>query len=76
MIEMDSVILENNIEYIVLEKIEIKGITYLILSNVNDDKDIKIGKNLLENGQKYFCGIDDDEEFKMVLEAFNSKLNQ
>ena len=75
MVEMDSVVFDNGFEYLILDKLDIHGNTYLLLSNCNDVKDIKIGKSITQNGQKYFCGIEDDNEFNSVLITFNSRLN-
>lgn len=75
MVDVNSVVLDNNTEYIVLATTVIGDNVYYLLSNINDDKDIKIGKYVIEDNEKYFVGISDEEEFKNVLVSFNSKLN-
>ena len=42
-IEIDDILtLDNNKKYTVLSMVEYKEVTYLLLSNVNDNKDAKI----------------------------------
>ena len=52
--------LENNKEYFVLETLIDNNINYMLLLNLVDDKEIKIVKMILDNGEEYFVEITDD----------------
>ena len=54
--------LENNKEYFVLETLIDNNINYMLLLNLVDDKEIKIVKMILDNGEEYFVEITDDKE--------------
>ena len=63
-----DVIAFNNNEYLVLDKIEIKGNKYLYL--INNDKfinDTAIVKEKIINDLTEYTPIKDDDEFKLVL---------
>lgn len=75
MIEMECIVLDDGLEYFILENIELDGIIYVLFSNVNNEKDIKIRKVVIENEEQYYVGIDSDEEVKNVILAFNKKIN-
>ena len=49
--------LENNKEYFVLETLIDNNINYMLLLNLVDDKEIKIVKMILDNGEEYFVEI-------------------
>ena len=73
--------LENNKEYFVLETLIDNNINYMLLLNLVDDKEIKIVKMILDNGEEYFVEITDDKEltslksrFKEILEGKHDDL--
>lgn len=61
--ELEYIVLENNIEYIVLEKIQSKNCTYIYLSNPNNVKDFCIRKLVKDN----LYGLESEEEFENSL---------
>lgn len=75
MMEMKTAVLEDNKEYFVIDTIDIDGITYKLFSNIEDEKEIKIRKIIIEDNVEYISGIDNDEEIKNVILAFNKKIN-
>lgn len=75
MVDIDSIVLDNGLEYYIILNLEIDGNTYTLFSNVNDEKDIKIRKIVIENGESYYDGINDEEELKKVITLFDKKLN-
>lgn len=75
MLEFDIVTLEDNIEYVVLAKIENNGNKYVYLSQVDDDDDFCIRKEIIEDNKTYFTGLNDEDEFKLALELFGNKMN-
>lgn len=73
--------LENNKEYFIIESMDDGNATYLLLLNLVDDKEIKIVKKILENGEEYISEINDERilsslksRFKDILEGNQKKL--
>ena len=62
----------DNIEYLVLDKMELDGETYLFLSNSNDPEDIMFRK-YDKNDLDYIIPLDDEEEVIKVATAFNER---
>ena len=67
---MECIILEDNIEYEIVEKIKYQEKEYIFLSNTEDPKDFCIRKVIVENEQKFLVGLDDDKEFDLALMLF------
>lgn len=62
----------DNIEYLVLDKLELDGETYLFLSNSNDPEDIMFRK-YDKNDLDYIIPLDNEEEVIKVAAAFNER---
>ena len=62
----------DNIEYLVLDKLELDGETYLFLSNSKDPEDIMFRK-YDKNDLDYIIPLDNEEEVKKVATAFNER---
>lgn len=62
----------DNIEYLVLDKLELDGETYLFLSNSKDPEDI-IFRKYDKNDLDYIIPLDNEEEVKKVATAFNER---
>lgn len=73
MIDVNSVILENGIEYIEADELKYNNIRYVLLSNVNNVKDACIRKIVIKNNEEILCGLDSSDEFDMILEMFINK---
>ena len=70
MIDINTVVLENGIEYTEIDKLIHNDIEYVLLSNVKDVKDSCIRKILVQNDEEYVCRLDSDMEFDIVLDLF------
>lgn len=68
--------LENNKEYFVLETLIDNNINYMLLLNLVDDKEIKIVKMILDNGEEYFVEIADDKELTSLKSRFKDILDE
>ena len=68
--------LENNKEYFVLETLIDNNINYMLLLNLVDDKEIKIVKMILDNGEEYFVEIKDDKELTSLKSRFKDILEE
>ncbi len=60
-------------DYIVLDEIKIKDITYVYLVNENDENDFFINKVIIKNDEEYITGLDSEEEAKTAMQAYVEK---
>ena len=70
MIEVNTLILENGIEYTEVDKLVYNNTEYLLLSNVKNVKDSCIRKIEIENNEEMICRLDDENEFDIILDLF------
>jgi len=76
MMEINTVVLEDNIRYAVIKELEKDGNTYVYLVNMEDPEDFCIRKVKIKNEKKYLAGLDSDEEFELVMLSFAKELNE
>ena len=65
----ETIILEDNLEYIVTDKID----NYLYLNNINDYEDFCVRKEIIEDNEEYIVGLDNEEELEKALKLFEEK---
>lgn len=70
---MQSIILDDGIEYIIYDTEIIDNIEYTLFVNVNDNTDICFRKTITENDENFYTGLDDEKEFEKVLLTFTKK---
>ena len=70
---LESIILDDGIEYLIYDTETIDNTEYTLFVNINDENDICFRKTVVENGEKYFIGLDNDKEFEKVLLTFTKK---
>ena len=70
---LESIILDDGIEYLIYDTEIIDNIEYTLFVNINDENDICFRKTIVENNEKYFIGLDDEKEFEKVLLTFTKK---
>ena len=63
---MDTIILDDGIEYAIVKELEINGTLYTLFANVNDSSDICYRKTVVQDSEEYYVGLDDDKEFELV----------
>ena len=68
--ELETIILDDGIEYAVIKELKINNTLYTLFANVNDSEDICYRKTVKENGEEYYIGLDDDKEFDLVVNYF------
>ena len=71
--EVNTVILENGLEYIEVDELIYNDTKYILLSNYENIKDSCIRKIVIKDKQEYFSKINDDDEYKNVLKLFLEK---
>jgi uncharacterized protein YrzB (UPF0473 family) len=64
----------NDVEFEVITKLEIEEAEYFIVSPVDDDNEDAIALKVVkgEDGEEYFATVEDEEEFNMVNDAFET----
>ncbi|MGN1342025.1 MAG: DUF1292 domain-containing protein [Bacilli bacterium] len=68
---MDTIILDDGIEYAIIKEIKIKDITYTLFSDINNPEDICYRKTSKgEDGELYYIGLDTKKEFELVNSTF------
>lgn len=70
---MESIVLEDGIEYLIFDTEVIDETEYTLFVNINDDSDICFRKTSIENGKRFFIGLNDEQEFEKVLLVFTKK---
>ena len=70
MINCEVVILEDDVEYAIISKIEHNNETYIYLINENNVKDFCIRKLSKEEGKEFIIPLESDEEFDLALKLF------
>lgn len=73
MVEIDTVVLENGIEYTEVDDLIYNNTKYILLSNIKNVKDSCIRKISIEDNEEYLCKLDDEKEFDTVLDMFLEK---
>lgn len=68
--ELDTIILDDGIEYAIVKELEINNILYTLFANVDDSEDICYRKTIIQDGEEYYTGLDDDNEFNLVANMF------
>ena len=73
MIEVNTMILENGIEYTEVDNLIYNGVKYVLLSNIKDVKDSCIRKMSVGDNEKYVCRLENESEFDTILKMFLEK---
>ena len=71
---MDTIVLDNGIEYTIVKNEVINNILYTMFANVNDNADICFRKTITKDGEDYYIGLDDDNEYDLVVAYFAKNL--
>lgn len=71
---MEVIVLDDGIEYFIIDTIEIEGVFYTMFSNVNDETDFCFRKTIQKDGKSYYSGLENKNEFDKVLMCFGKKL--
>lgn len=68
---MDTIILDDNIEYYIIKELPIDNVIYTLFANINDNTDICFRKTSSDNeGNLFYTGLDDEREFDKVSNYF------
>ena len=75
MIDNSRVILEDQKEYYVLDRIEKDNKAYIYLVLPTDPKNFCCRKEIEEDGKTFLVGLDNEEEADLALKLFAEKHN-
>ena len=70
---MESIVLDDGIEYLIVDTKVIDNVEYTLFSNINDESDICFRKLSIQDGEEYFVGLDDEKEFEKVVLTFTKE---
>lgn len=73
MVDVNTVILENGVEYTEIDELVYNNNKYILLSNIKNVKDSCIRKLEIEDDEEYLCRLDNQKEFNEVLNLFVEK---
>ncbi|MFR1707772.1 MAG: DUF1292 domain-containing protein [Clostridium sp.] len=64
----------NDVEFEVITKLEVEDAEYFIVAPVDDKNEDAIALKVVkdENGEEYFATVEDEEEFNIVNDAFET----
>lgn len=72
---MDTIILDDNIEYYIVKELPIDNVIYTLFANINDNTDICFRKTSSDNeGNLFYTGLDDEREFDKVSNYFAKEM--
>lgn len=69
----NSVLIEDDKKYLVVDTIISDDVKYVYFMNDEDETDLFIRKEIIDNNQKYLVGLDNDEEFLKANKIFQEK---
>ena len=73
MIEVNTMVLENGIEYTEIDNLIYNNIKYVLLVNTDNAKDSCIRKISVEDNKEYVCRLKNQDEFNIILNMFLEK---
>lgn len=73
MVDNSRIVLENNKEYCVIDKIKSDNKFYVYLSNIDDPNDFVVRKEVKDNNKTFIVGLDDNDEVSVALKLFMEK---
>ena len=73
MVDNSRVVLEDGIEYIVVDKIKFGNSSFVYLFNSNNDTDICVRKEIYEDGKCILTGLSNKDEVDNALKLYIEK---
>lgn len=64
---MKTIILDDNIEYIIIKELIINKNKYTLFANINNPEEICLRKTIKENNKEYYIGLDNPKEVEDIL---------
>lgn len=67
---MDTIILDDGIEYAIIKELEINSTLYTLFANISNPNKICYRKTIVKDGEEYYVGLDNENEFNLVAINF------
>ena len=64
---MKTIILDDNIEYIIIKELIINNNKYTLFANINNPETFCLRKTIKENNKEYYIGLDNPKEVEDIL---------
>lgn len=72
---VDTIVLDDGIEYLIVKEEVINGINYTLFANINDGKDICFRKTVVDDdGENCYIGLDGEKELELVMMHFSKDI--
>lgn len=71
---MESIILDDNQEYIIIEELKYNNTKYILFNNIDDVTNFCIRKIVNENGIDYYVRLDNETEVNLILNMFKKEV--
>lgn len=72
---MDTIILDDEIEYAIIREEKINDIVYTLFASIENPEDICYRKTIIdEDGDECYVGLDDEKEFDLVAMYFAKRI--
>ena len=68
-----NVVTFDGVEYAEIHRLENKGNTYVLLSNLDNPTDFCIKKLIRKDGEPYIRGLSSEEEFNEILQLISEE---
>lgn len=72
--KLETIILDDGIEYAIIKELEINNTKYTLFANVNNSEEICYRKTIIKDNIEYYAGINDSNEFNLVANTFAKKI--
>ena len=73
MVDIETIVLENGVEYTEVDDLVYNNTRYILLSNIKNVKDSCIRKITIQDDEEYLCRLEDENEFDVILDKFLEK---
>ena len=73
MVDVNTFVLENGIEYTEVDNLVYNDMKYLLLINAKNAKDSCIRKLVFHDNKEFVSRLDNDDEFEVILDMFLEK---
>ena len=67
---METIVLDDNKEYMIVEQLEDNTTKYVLFSNVNNSEEFCVRKIINKDGENYFVRLDNEKEAELITNKF------
>ncbi len=71
--KLETVVLEDNQQYAILDTIQIKGVKYIYLNCIEDTEKPQVCIRKLSDNEEEILGLENEEEYNIALKTYTDK---